>query len=220
MRKILLATVMAVSVAALGACGGDDNNKASLSGSGDNSAPSVADKKNKPPAGEEAAHVGAPPSKPACGVVLNAFWTNSPKTLDDAVDEASTIVAAEVESVQKADDLVIPQKGEPGGENRVPTSEVKVRVEKSAKGSAKEGDTLTLFQTGDDCQRMDKDPPYKKGEKHLLFLEKGPRGQLRTISPEGRYKEKADGTLEPVADTPATQAVKGKKITDIEQQLK
>jgi hypothetical protein len=219
MKKLLLAIAMVGSLVALGACGGDSDDNASLSGA--NQAPSVADKKAaNEPSGKEATHVGAPPSNPECATTLNADWVNSPENLDEAVNLADTIVVAQVESVQKGEDLVIPGKDEPGGETRVPTSEVKVKVTKSEKGSAKAGDTMTLFQTGDSCQQMDEDPPYKKGQKHLLFLEQGPRGLQRTISPEGRYKENADGTLEPAVEGPATEEVAGKKVKDIEPKLK
>jgi hypothetical protein len=67
---------------------------------------------------------------------------------------------------------------------------------------------------------MHGDPPFQVGEKHLLLLQPGPRDTLTTISPDGRFKEAADGTLEPTVDSPATREVRGKKMGDIEGQIR
>jgi hypothetical protein len=42
---------------------------------------------------------------------------------------------------------------------------------------------------------------------------------LKTVSPEGRYKKMADGTLDVFVDNDATKKVKGKKVKDIESAL-
>jgi len=43
------------------------------------------------------------------------------------------------------------------------------------------------------------------------MLERGPRGHLQTVSPEGRYKQTADGTLEPAGDSTVAESAKGKR---------
>jgi hypothetical protein len=39
------------------------------------------------------------------------------------------------------------------------------------------------------------------------------------VSPEGRYKKKADGTLDAFVDDKATKKVNGKKVSDIQPAL-
>ena len=141
-------------------------------------------------------------------VTMHAQWEFHPTTLAQTRARAQQIVLAEVVSAQAGDDIVTPAAGEPDGVSRIPTQRVTVRVVYSYKGSAKQGEQLVLFQTGgvvstakagDTHPRMvlDGDPFYAKGEQYLLMLTSGPKGMLRVVSPEGRYRVDRSGALSP-----------------------
>ena len=146
-------------------------------------------------------------------------WRFEPQTVDELKKKAKHIVLGEVTEVTPGADFVVPVEGEPGGEDRTPTLIVKLKVEKSYKGSKKAGSEATVYQLGGPCFRPIDDPAYKKGEKHLLFAHEDPQGRLRTVSPEGRYEEGDDGTLDPVTDSPVAKKIKGKKAKDLEAEL-
>lgn len=176
---------------------------------------------DKPRAGDQVTAVGAPNPQPAAQCDPNgvptafAEWRFQPDTLEKAKGKAKDIVYGEVMSVQAGPDQVISVPTEPGGEIRTPTQIVTIQVANSHKGGKKGGTTVTLTQLGSACYRVADDPMYKKGEKALLMLEDGPRGMMQTISPEGRYRQGPDGTLNPVIDNPATEKIKGKKPEEV-----
>lgn len=175
-----------------------------------------------PPTGQEAprATVGQKSGQDVCGRV-SPSWAARPKSLKEARDQADLVVQAEIESVQAGEDIVLKSSQDQSVVNRIPTQKVTLKVLKKEKGQVAEGDTLILSKLGStqECYEVEEDPPYKKGEKHLLFLQRGPEGTVQTIAPEGRYKIKADESLEAVVDPDGHEAVKdalGKKVKDVE----
>lgn len=171
-------------------------------------------------------------------VTAHASWAFHPKNFREARDRAHSIVHAQVVSVEKGDDLVLPVQGEPDGEDRIPTQRVTVRVKKVHKGSTAEGALLTLFQTGGtrlltrdakgqpdqspQAQQvfLEGDPPYEAGEEYVLLLEDGPRGLLRPVSPEGRFKVEKNGTVKAMVDNEATHTVHRKPLAELEKKIK
>jgi hypothetical protein len=167
----------------------------------------------------------------------HASWSFSPKDLKEARDHAPTIVEGDVVSVAAGPDIVTPAKGEPNDEDRIPTQHVQLKVSKVHKGNAKAGQVLDLFQTGGYEIPTDKadgkqggrlqthivllsgDPLYKVGERYLLMLEDGPRNQLRTISPEGRFRIESNGNVTPMVDNQVTSSVKGKALGELQRQV-
>jgi len=167
----------------------------------------------------------------------HASWAFAPKDLNDAKGHAKQIVEGDVVSVAAGPDIVTPAKGEPNDEDRIPTQHVQLKVTKSYKGNAKSGDVLDLFQTGgltaptgqpDGKQGarvqthivlLSGDPLYKVGEHYLLMLEDGPRNQLRTISPEGRFRVESNGSVTPMVDNQVTAGVKGKALGELQRQV-
>ena len=167
----------------------------------------------------------------------HASWAFAPKDLNDAQAHATHIVEGDVVSVAAGPDIVTPAKGEPNDEDRIPTQHVQLKVTKSYKGNARSGQVLDLFQTGglaaptgqpDGKQGarvqthlvlLSGDPLYKVGEHYLLMLEDGPRNQLRTISPEGRFKIESNGSVTPMVDNAVTAGVKGKALGELQRQL-
>lgn len=167
----------------------------------------------------------------------HASWTFAPKDLTDARDHAQAIVEGDVVSVAAGADIVTPAKGEPNDEDRIPTQHIQLKVTRAYKGTPRSGQVLDLFQTGGLTLPTDKpdgkqgarlqthivllggDPLYKVGEHYLLLLEDGPRNQLRTISPEGRYRIESNGTVTPMVDNQVTTGVKGKPLAELQRQV-
>lgn len=170
-------------------------------------------------------------------VESHASWVFAPKDLKEARDHAQAIVEGEVVSVAAGPDIVTPAKGEPTGEDRIPTQHVQLKVAKVHKGGVKAGQVVDLFQTGGvsaptgtpegkqgervqtHLVLLSGDPLYHVGEKYLLMLEDGPRGQLRTVSPEGRFRIESNGTVTPMVDNQVTGAVKGKGLGELQRQI-
>jgi len=142
---------------------------------------------------------------------VTAVWRFKPGTIGAVRAKANSIVLAEVVAVRQDADDVLAAPGEPGDEIRTPMQVVTMKVKKAYKGPSEAGDTVTLSKLGGECYRVDEDPAYSKGETHLLMLERGPGGHLQTVSPEGRYKQLADGTLEPAGHSAVAKSAKGKR---------
>lgn len=168
---------------------------------------------------------------------LHASWTLRPQSVEEARDKAQLVVHGEIVRVQNGDDLVVAAPGEPTGEDRVPTQRVTVRVGRALKGEVKDGQILTLFQTGgvqlptdrpDGKQNerisarqviLDSDPLYQVGEQYLFMLDAGPKGMHKVVAPEGRYRIERSGRLAPMVDNDVTRAISGKPIGEVERLL-
>ncbi len=150
---------------------------------------------------------------------FHASWVFHPNSLAEARGKAKSIVLAEVVSIERGEDLVVPAKYEPNGEDRMQTQRITVKVLKGYKGVPQHGEALTIFRTGGLQNSLEGDPPYKRGEKYLLLLEPGPKTMLRPISPEGRYRYNRNNTLVPMVDNSVTREVKGKSLENAERTL-
>lgn len=99
--------------------------------------------------------------------VLMAAWAFDPRTLAEAKGLAKEIVEAEVTKVERADDLVIPAPGEPGGVERIAIEVVNMKVKGAMKGQP--GQEINLFRTAGlpvmrkDMPNMKEAPPKPKG---------------------------------------------------------
>jgi len=180
--------------------------------------------KDKPPPADKPPKFTDAPTSAGCDASapanVKAEWAFQPSSFDDVKKRAKHAVEVEVVSVKAGEDIVIKAAEEPGGEARIATREVTVKVMKNGgKGPSKKGETMTLFQTGSVCQRLEGDPAYTPGETELLLLDQGPKGMSIPVSPEGRYKVKADRTIEPVVNNAVTAGMKGKKVDDVEQEI-
>lgn len=81
-------------------------------------------------------------------IQAHASWVSQPESFTELADESKSIVEAEVISVQPGKPIVIPAKGEPSGQDMIPTENITIRVIDSQKGDSKAGDTITVFRTG------------------------------------------------------------------------
>jgi LPXTG-motif cell wall-anchored protein len=82
------------------------------------------------------------------GMSNHAVWAFQPETFADVVNNSQLVVTAEVVRVDPGADIVVPAKGEPTGESRIPTQRITVRVESTDKGAANAGQELVIFHTG------------------------------------------------------------------------
>jgi hypothetical protein len=77
---------------------------------------------------------------------FQASWVNHANTLKEGLDQSDHVILGEVIQLRKGPDLVIPAAGEPSGEDRIPTTIVKLTVRKTYKGAP--GAAVELMQTG------------------------------------------------------------------------
>lgn len=155
---------------------------------------------------------------------LHFTWEFYPRSFREARDKATLIVLADVVAVERGPDIVVPVKGLPNDEDRVPMQHVTVKVAKTYRGQAAAGQTVTLAQTGGGTIGFSEDSPtYKVGERYVLLLRPGRPNMYRIISPEGRLRITAQGLIEPmkVADpnNPALADLRGGKPLVVFEQL-
>jgi hypothetical protein len=171
-------------------------------------------------------------------ITLHASWAYNPRSVQEAGEKALSVVQAEVVRVERGKDIVTRLPEEPSGEDRIPTQLVTLKVLKTLKGDLKSGQTVQLFQTGgvvlpqvgpDGPKKeeasllgarqviLEGDPLYEVGEQHLLMLDAGPDGLLKTVAPEGRFKIERDGTLTPTVDNEVTREIKGRPVAELEK---
>lgn len=99
--------------------------------------------------------------------VLMAAWAFDPRTLAEAKGLAKEVVEAEVTKVERADDLVIPAPGEPGGVEKIAIEVVSMKVKGAMKGQPAQ--EIKLFRTAGlpvtrkDMPNMKEAPPKPKG---------------------------------------------------------
>jgi hypothetical protein len=196
--------------------GGDDTRKGALTTGTDGG--TVAKTAGKlPPQAEQPPRVTGDSDQ--C-VKMNVAWVFQPETFDDVKKKSKNIVEAEVVSIAEGEPLGTPTADEPGDTELIPTQKITLRVTKAHKGGKSAGQTIELFRTGSDCFVVEHDPAYKKGEQYLLMLDDGPKGMMKTVSPEGRYRKTADGSLEAVVPfAKAAKQLNGKKLADVQQEL-
>ncbi|MGD9850880.1 MAG: hypothetical protein AB7T38_06420 [Nitrospirales bacterium] len=99
--------------------------------------------------------------------VLMAAWAFEPRNLAEAKGLAKEIVEAQVMSIERADDLVIPAPGEPGNVERIAIEVVNMKVKGAMKGQP--GQQVQVFRTAgipvsrQDMPSMKEAPPKPKG---------------------------------------------------------
>lgn len=79
---------------------------------------------------------------------FHASWIDKADTLAEGLDKSDHVILGEVIELRKGRDLVVSAPGEPGGEDRIPTMVVKLKVQKTYKGPLRGGEIVELMQTG------------------------------------------------------------------------
>ncbi len=137
------------------------------------------------------------------GAVAHGSWAFSGKTFKDVINKATDVVEADVVSVQAGPPLVKVAKGEPGGQDVIPTERITVRVTKVHKGGASVGQTLTIFRTGGSTN-IPAAPPQPAGA--TLDPHRGTVHQPPPAGGKGDPNAAAPQELQgsPSSDTPAS----------------
>ncbi len=136
-----------------------------------------------------------------------AMWFR-PASKRELFADASLVVYGEVEEVSEG-----PRLGDtrPGHElASFPTERIRVRVVESYVGD--DPPEVTVFRTGGPDFSLEGDPPYRVGERHLLFLR--PRaddpGVEIPVGPDGRLRELSDGRLRAVIEGGVAEELAGR----------
>jgi hypothetical protein len=79
---------------------------------------------------------------------FHASWVDNANTLEEGLDQSDHVILGEVIGLRKGPDLVVRADGEPGDEDRIPTTIVKLKVQKKYKGPLKSREVVELMQTG------------------------------------------------------------------------
>lgn len=163
----------------------------------------------------------------ACGAGLppnvEILWAKQPRNLQEARAMATQIVVGTVTAIRDIDPVVQAHPGEPGGQDVTPVQQITLRVDVSVKGTNKVGASRTLVRAGDTegCYRVEGDPAYAKGEKYLLLLEESGQGRPpHTLSPAGRFRVNADGTLQGFQQNQVVAEVGGQPLATVLGQLR
>jgi hypothetical protein len=142
--------------------------------------------------------------------VLHANWYHHPRSIGQATRLASDIVVATVTDITDGDPLVFTE--EQGG--NIPTQRVHFTVKRSRKGDLRTGESIVLFQNGNDHNRFEDDPSYKVGQRYLLFLTPREDGTYLVLSPEGRYEVTNKG-LVPAINEGFAAELAGARLEDV-----
>jgi hypothetical protein len=129
----------------------------------------------------------------------HATWNRHP-TLDDLMRAATTVVYAQVLDVESEKPITPEMANAPADKPSLPRERIRFIRERAVHG-ADPGETFSVVRvlppTG---SVLPEDPPYRKGNRYLLFLQ---RGQPLGLAPgwelvglDGRIARKTDGRLE------------------------
>lgn len=129
-------------------------------------------------------------------------WAYQPRSFGEMVRRSGAAVVADVLAV-RAGSPVGPT-GDP--HLQVRTQRVTFRVTQRWFGRI--GSRFTLFKSGDDTSWGEGDPPYKPGERYVLYLdrERFTDGSWKFIAPDGRFRV-IEGLLRPTYAAPVGRQV-------------
>ncbi|HET9493862.1 MAG TPA: hypothetical protein VFR15_06500 [Chloroflexia bacterium] len=130
-------------------------------------------------------------------IAAHASWAFQPNSFQEVVNEARTIVTGRVESVQKGPDIVVEAKGEPTGQDVIPTEQITFRVNSAQKGNVGRDQVLTVFRTGGEVT-IPQGPAQGS-------IAPGPETSQRATGPEAAQGQKGDPNG-PAPEQPAAAA--------------
>jgi hypothetical protein len=147
---------------------------------------------------------------------VSASWAFRPRTVEELAARAKLVVEAEVAGVRRGAPMW--PRGDSPYATAIPTQRIDLKVTDSLRGAASAGDELTLFKTGGEREGMvlslEGDPPYRVGERYVLFLEPRGDGTFIPSAPDGRLRLGADGA-EPLIEGPVGEALRGLDTTSV-----
>jgi len=169
------------------------------------------------PIGPEPNHGEGPALEDHEGPLVHALWYDNPRNLSEVMKLSSAIVIGEVTGVYDAPDIVLPVEGLENNESRVPTQSIAFDVQQSLRGDV--GSSFDLFHTGNEHFVLDGDPPYRVGERYVLFLTPREDGTYRVVSPEGRFAVER-GALKPFSERDFAGLMKGSSLLSLVRDIK
>ena len=97
---------------------------------------------------------------------FHASWVDKADTLEEGFDKSDHVILGEVIELKKGRDIVVSARGEPGGVDRVSTTIVKLKVQKTYKGPLRGQEIVELMQTGQstDAELLPENPFLPQGE--------------------------------------------------------
>jgi len=130
-------------------------------------------------------------------VAAHASWAFQPNSFQEVVNEARSVVTGQVTAIQKGPDIVVDVKGEPTGQDVIPTEQITFRVNGVHKGSAARDQNITIFRTGGEVVI-----PAGPAQGSVA---PGPETAQRSEGPEAAEGQKGDPNG-PAPDQPAVAA--------------
>jgi hypothetical protein len=164
------------------------------------------------PIGPEPNHGEGPDLENHEGPLVHALWYDNPRNLSEVMKLSRAIVVAEVTGVYDSPDIVVPVEGLENNESRIA-----FEVQQSLRGDL--GSSFDLFHTGNEHFVLAGDPPYRVGQRYVLFLTPREDGTYRVVSPEGRFAIER-GAIEPASERDFARLMKGSSLLSLVRDLK
>jgi hypothetical protein len=132
------------------------------------------------------------------------------ENLQDLVEESELIVVAQVSEVK-------PGRTVETREERLQFNDVTLEVEQVLQGEETASVTGEQLDTEGKPVSAEVGPPYKKGQRYVLFLQPG-EGDRQVALPQGRFLLE-EGEVEPTQPGDVAQEVKGMKEAEFIQEI-
>jgi hypothetical protein len=122
--------------------------------------------------------------------------------LQSLVQATPLIIVGQVGGIQ-------PGRTAGSGEGRLQFNDVRIGVERRLKGEPPPALVVEQVDVAGRILTLEVGPPYKRGERYVLFLQRG-EGERFITAIQGRYKLKA-GSVDPLVPGPVADNLKGMK---------
>ena len=155
-----------------------------------------------------------PSTSTPSGPAMNIYWAFRPDALGPLAIRSQAAVTATVEAIAPGTPLVTADEPDVAP---IPTSLVTVNVDDRWFGEV--ADRFVVFMTGSSEVWSPEAPPFKVGERYVLFVEPRGDGTYFMTAPDGRLII-VDGTVQPVAAGEMAEKVRGKSVEAIRRAAK
>lgn len=151
--------------------------------------------------------------------VASVVWDFRPGSVEALARESESMVHAEVVEVRAGEPLAADAAGHPEGDS-IPTQRIVFDVVEQMDGQSLP-EQFQLFKTGSESLHLENDPPYRVGERYVLFVREreGEAGTYLPVAPDGRLLEKANGELEPLIDGAVDEDFEGDTPAEAEREV-
>lgn len=142
------------------------------------------------------------------GASMGATWAFRPRSVDQMVARAKVGGLATVTGIAAGPAL---RGDEP--DDVMPTQRITLKFDEQWVGSAPS--EIVLFKSGSNSSWIEDDPPYKVGEKYLIYASPRPEDPATylNVAPDARIKVQ-DGRLRPLVEGSVAQQLGGRAPAD------